>query len=168
MIKDTYELPRIIPTRMGTRNNCSATTVLKRDHPHAYGDKFAVSRIPSITLGSSPRVWGQASEIACKKADKRIIPTRMGTRLHHELRDLLTEDHPHAYGDKVDKLYVFPLTEGSSPRVWGQVYLVTSSRSALRIIPTRMGTSQVFDFWYALYEDHPHAYGDKVMAEDIR
>ena len=72
---------RIIPTRMGTRNNCSATTVLKRDHPHAYGDKEHRSINCGGTEGSSPRVWGQEVIKVRGYVDSGIIPTRMGTSI---------------------------------------------------------------------------------------
>ena len=52
---------RIIPTRMGTRyNRCYRMRILE-DHPHAYGDKLTLLYHPLQNLGSSPRVWGQAS-----------------------------------------------------------------------------------------------------------
>ena len=54
---------------------------------------------------------------------------------------------------------------GSSPRVWGQVAVISSDSLKARIIPTRMGTSSTamtFSLWY---RDHPHAYGDKYMDE---
>ena len=52
---------------------------------------------------------------------------------------------------------------GSSPRVWGQVAVISSDSLKARIIPTRMGTSSTamtFSLWY---RDHPHAYGDKLL-----
>ena len=86
----------------------------------------------------------------------------MGTRLRDDAMQQLAEDHPHAYGDKT--FYGFPhfLRGGSSPRVWGQVILVTVLASIYRIIPTRMGTRQALDKAGVSYEDHPHAYGDKL------
>ena len=65
-------------------------------------------------------MWGQASEIARKKADERIIPTRVGTRVIGAVADVSTEDHPHACGDKIPVLVTVAFSLGSSPRVWGQ------------------------------------------------
>ena len=53
---------------------------------------------------------------------------------------------------------------GSSPRVWGQVYLDGAGRVFNRIIPTRMGTRRVKPRGGSQSGDHPHAYGDKVFA----
>ncbi len=50
---------RIIPTRMGTSAHQPPLPVMGEDHPHAYGDKTALSSAVSVSTGSSPRVWGQ-------------------------------------------------------------------------------------------------------------
>ena len=50
-------------------------------------------------------------------------------------------DHPHACGDKKSKRNFWKKCKGSSPRVWGQVCLNWKQEIALRIIPTRVGTS---------------------------
>ena len=85
----------------------------------------------------------------------------MGTR--YLLPNLMgkIQDHPHAYGDKQVNGACGTQIGGSSPRVWGQVYLLLTYRSNIRIIPTRMGTSTVDDILNAPEKDHPHAYGDK-------
>ena len=69
----------IIPTRVGTRSLWIFRNFRTKDHPHACGDKFiSFSGIVS-SPGSSPRVWGQASQIMCTDEYTRIIPTRVGT-----------------------------------------------------------------------------------------
>ena len=74
---------------------------IPRDHPHAYGDKLVSYTKLRGFIGSSPRVWGQVSPAIPARNVKRIIPTRMGTSVSYG--DILgfTEDHPHAYGDKL-------------------------------------------------------------------
>ncbi len=71
----------IIPTRMGTSDLISPIPTRKGDHPHAYGDKTTLSPSFAITLGSSPRVWGQAIKLLTLSDIAGIIPTRMGTRV---------------------------------------------------------------------------------------
>ena len=46
---------------MGTRYVDEYSYDSIEDHPHAYGDKIPITDRPVITLGSSPRVWGQVS-----------------------------------------------------------------------------------------------------------
>ena len=74
-----------------------------------------------------------------------------------------TQDHPHAYGDKLYSIVV-PLDEnGSSPRVWGQDDVIDRNKNPVRIIPTRMGTRNRPKGIFRFRQDHPHAYGDKAL-----
>ena len=132
---------RIIPTRMGT--SCKARTLdgNSQDHPHAYGDKKSGLRKGKYGMGSSPRVWGQATLTAYTAILLRIIPTRMGTRYERWGCGLIRQDHPHAYGDKNQERVADESRRGSSPRVWGQGIGRSRFSSVFRIIPTRMGTS---------------------------
>ncbi len=50
-------------------------------------------------------------------------------------------DHPHACGDKLSTRESGMLGEGSSPRVWGQVFFGLCLLGLVGIIPTRVGTS---------------------------
>ena len=91
-------------------------------------------------LGSSPRVWGQGSDMCSFAPATRIIPTRVGTR--HKEKEVHNgkQDHPHACGDKdIICCTVFRLS-GSSPRVWGQATHAEITIIKHRIIPTRVGT----------------------------
>ena len=99
-----YRIARIIPTRVGT-SICSANVIRKlQDHPHACGDKSTLTISLADMLGSSPRVWGQASRAGYKGCVVGIIPTRVGTRQGHLHPDRLSEDHPHACGDKTKEI----------------------------------------------------------------
>ena len=93
--------------------------------------------------GSSPRVWGQVivamATLACG------------------------QDHPHAYGDKHQKMTNDQTGKGSSPRVWGQESPYTQISLLNRIIPTRMGTRIILISLLVTTKDHPHAYGDKIF-----
>ena len=113
--------------------------------------------------GSSPRVWGQAHGLSLLLLSTRIIPTRMGTRTGARLRKGFTVDHPHAYGDKILLTYQQKFFTGSSPRVWGQEMTLLYCQNMPRIIPTRMGTSCKTKKLVGDLEDHPHAYGDKLL-----
>ena len=54
-------------------------------------------------LGSSPRVWGQVTNIKGVKRNERIIPTRVGTSCSRMIAYRCVWDHPHACGDKACK-----------------------------------------------------------------
>ena len=71
----------IIPTRMGTRTGIEGRRNAATDHPHACGDKSILYVIRLVSLGSSPRVWGQDCSEHVKFLHQRIIPTRVGTSI---------------------------------------------------------------------------------------
>ena len=85
----------------------------------------------------------------------------MGTSNENVIPAFANEDHPHAYGDKTQKMIEKKYCEGSSPRVWGQADKETDNKEDNRIIPTRMGTSFIGQHLPFRTWDHPHAYGDK-------
>ncbi len=131
---------RIIPTRVGTSCIIKPISWLSLDHPHACGDKVSSCHRICVTVGSSPRVWGQVQPIVVDKDNNRIIPTRVGTRPFRRQQNRNRKDHPHACGDK-PKTPDEPLHPlGSSPRVWGQGFQIGRDFQKFRIIPTRVGT----------------------------
>ena len=65
----------------------------------------------------------------------------MGTRDLECKQAILKWDHPHAYGDKEVSDIADEMSDGSSPRVWGQGIYDKANADKVRIIPTRMGTS---------------------------
>ena len=86
----------------------------------------------------------------------------MGTRRAEVARFLKSEDHPHACGDKNTPRLRFLRPTGSSPRVWGQALRVHHRRIQAGIIPTRVGTSNIYISFRHKPQDHPHACGDKA------
>ena len=89
----------------------------------------------------------------------------MGTSKNRIWRGYHHRDHPHAYGDKLYSCSFSSCMSGSSPRVWGQVLTCAGCVNKPGIIPTRMGTSITLCVKFCGYKDHPHAYGDKLTAE---
>ncbi len=152
---------RIIPTRVGTRIPYIKTKHCVEDHPHACGDKLCSLSIYDGSMGSSPRVWGQATQHHLRFIVCGIIPTRVGTSLYSFCGYTGRQDHPHACGDKKSITIIKKKVRGSSPRVWGQVVVAMPAVLVCGIIPTRVGTSNT-PFWNAQTDrDHPHACGDK-------
>ena len=106
-------------------------------------------------------MWGQVVRRSSLTPYKGIIPTRVGTRGLCARLAKQSEDHPHACGDKRVQRQCLCGRLGSSPRVWGQDNGDRLLSSVDRIIPTRVGTSEVNISIFFLDEDHPHACGDK-------
>ena len=67
----------------------------------------------------------------------------MGTSASYYINPVQTEDHPHAYGDKLDGIEQAKARAGSSPRVWGQDVIGVLYDRWAGIIPTRMGTRKM-------------------------
>ena len=153
---------RIIPTRVGTSYIRHCINICNGDHPHACGDKGAFTAVGTASEGSSPRVWGQGIGNVIMDFPERIIPTRVGTRLDRMEKAFERGDHPHACGDKLSAQRPSLRSQGSSPRVWGQVDADFTVDLSDRIIPTRVGTSRAYDTRGRRKRDHPHACGDKV------
>ena len=110
-------------------------------------------------------MWGQAQKIVEKKYADRIIPMRVGTSSHNLLNPVVTEDHPHACGDKFIIRSLFVVSLGSSPCVWGQEHFHLHISRWHRIIPMRVGTSRYSISVSEIVRDHPHACGDKLFNE---
>ena len=106
-------------------------------------------------------MWGQVTKTAPQGTFVRIIPTRVGTSPRFCAPVFFFKDHPHACGDKSNASCNKSQFPGSSPRVWGQVATENFIKYRVRIIPTRVGTSQKSDFKVSPIQDHPHACGDK-------
>ena len=136
-----------------------------KDHPHACGDKERYYFITNITRGSSPRVWGQVLPMTSHWLAIWIIPTRVGTSIILEKDTCALWDHPHACGDKNPQKQLCNGTQGSSPRVWGQVLMSLLRQRYVGIIPTRVGTSTSIVPAIMGAEDHPHACGDKQVKQ---
>ena len=154
---------RIIPTRVGTSTLVRVRKKKSEDHPHACGDKSIYASAVNAEWGSSPRVWGQADFKNRATSALRIIPTRVGTRRYRLTVFFIPTDHPHACGDKTQKMIEKKYCEGSSPRVWGQDVIIFSFAYIHRIIPTRVGTRVIIVHTVIARQDHPHACGDKIF-----
>ena len=127
--------------RVGTRLFADARGLLLRDHPHACGDKKGTAAVPGWSSG--------------------IIPMRVGTSYEKAPNESGLWDHPHACGDKFNFHLLHLLLAGSSPCVWGQVLTNGGYTHLWRIIPMRVGTSQIAKVCASFFKDHPHACGDK-------
>mgnify|MGYP007028575440 CR=1 FL=1 len=130
---------------MGTRCISCVDCAFTQDHPHACGDKYLPNSCNVSSKGSSPRVWGQVSPSTKNGERIRIIPTRVGTRGNSFRSAVRTEDHPHACGDKLQNIKNRGGRIGSSPRVWGQGKRALKTQARTGIIPTRVGTSNIYD-----------------------
>ena len=107
-------------------------------------------------------MWGQVIYCLLKIFLSGIIPTRVGTSPKSFNIFSISEDHPHACGDKKRNVRYTKKELGSSPRVWGQESPLGGFGYCFRIIPTRVGTRLITANVFFPLKDHPHACGDKI------
>ena len=91
---------RFIPTRVGNRSSPSIRPMRSSVHPQACGEQGYGGGGGGGAYGSSPRVWGTASECRVIPAPTRFIPTRVGNRARSAPRRSRRPVHPHACGEQ--------------------------------------------------------------------
>ena len=154
---------RIIPTHVGRRTRRPLGGRFQPDHPHARGEKSIPGRRPVVGLGSSPRTWGEEHSRSPRASRHRIIPTHVGRRQARCSRPAARSDHPHARGEKPGMRAQGADDNGSSPRTWGEGNLFRRGLRSGRIIPTHVGRRTAPVQKEAIWADHPHARGEKIL-----
>ncbi len=76
----TDGLHRFIPTGVGNRTGTSPSQKQASVHPHRCGEQAEVYPQSRSVGGSSPQVWGTASQEPAHKVQRRFIPTGVGNR----------------------------------------------------------------------------------------
>ena len=70
--------------------------------------------------------------------------------------------HPHVCGEHSVMSAVSSSLCGSSPRMWGTLFLSSASRSASRFIPTYVGNTAGLPLSMSLITVHPHVCGEHM------
>ena len=90
---------RTIPTCVGTTIIARKSHYCKPDHPHVRGDNHFLLNRYKISVGPSPRAWGQHAILHCLVIKPRTIPTCVGTTCIKSGAQTGKSDHPHVRGD---------------------------------------------------------------------
>ena len=117
-------------------------------------------RDPSSITMASPRGWGHRYPRQVRSPPRRAIPTRVGTSRLESRNPAGVSGHPHAGGDIDVERPDAVGGVGPSPRGWGHQMSAEQKHSAMRAIPTRVGTSRSGFCDEVKYPGHPHAGGD--------
>ena len=157
---------RFTPTRVGTTWLCPRSRCRPTVHPHACGDNCPYSNGRNAHIGSPPRVWGQPRLRARQTVGGRFTPTRVGTTRRPAPPASPSPVHPHACGDNGSGGSATFYTDGSPPRVWGQLPPEPREHVNSRFTPTRVGTTQVRDDVAPQNAVHPHACGDNSRTRN--
>ena len=151
----------IIPARAGSRGQPVFDRVGVRDHPRACGEQSMSVFIPSIKVGSSPRVRGAVAALAVHDAVDGIIPARAGSSQPYSMSCRCLGDHPRVCGEQLmDEIKLKPCP-GSSPRARGAVNGAYGARCHVGIIPARAGSSRPIRTSGCAIWGHPRVCGEQ-------
>ena len=116
---------RFIPTRVGNTKRKTPQVLMEPVHPHACGEYIEHHVIVDDAGGSSPRVWGIQKGHSHRLYLWRFIPTRVGNTCRPETFPVHDTVHPHACGEYQQQDVFRVSGDGSSPRVWGILGVLT-------------------------------------------
>ena len=153
---------RFIPTRVGNTFQSNFLKFSVSVHPHACGEHSRRSTSLPHSPGSSPRVWGTHCRSEAVNFRRRFIPTRVGNTSACGQTYQFYTVHPHACGEHPPEI-VFPRPRnGSSPRVWGPLFVLPPRDDSAGFIPTRVGNTRLSKTRPAEQAVHPHACGEHM------
>ena len=114
---------RFIPTPVGNTAFDVGIAIMSAVHPHACGEHpSSFSRIPYFH-GSSPRLWGTLFWLNVSLYNRRFIPTPVGNTFVNQSIIGSKAVHPHACGEHNSIAFLISFNAGSSPRLWGTLFL---------------------------------------------
>src|SRR5690606_23171019 len=155
---------RFIPTHVGNAFSVATVWVAAAVHPHACGERFASIIKDASEDGSSPRMWGTPLQDQLQGKAFRFIPTHVGNAALDETISAPDAVHPHACGERSACCFASSPASGSSPRMWGTLYLLPISLLITRFIPTHVGNALCRHRFCRLWPVHPHACGERQPA----
>ena len=93
-----------------------------------------------------------------------ITPACAGRRLTFSRPDALVEDHPRVCGEKRESVASAAVTQGSPPRVRGEVAAPQLGLLGIGITPACAGRSLASSVLPVGREDHPRVCGEKQIS----
>ncbi len=151
---------RFIPTCVGNINPAHRFQRWSAVHPHVCGEHLGYAGVLFTSAGSSPRVWGTFFLRGGGRRLLRFIPTCVGNIPISSRLWPRTTVHPHVCGEHVSGRIPALFKTGSSPRVWGTLFLNTVAVWSIRFIPTCVGNICPRSSQAALQTVHPHVCGE--------
>ena len=151
---------RNIPTHVG-RTVCHLFRVhVIPEHPHACGENIATILTHVVLPGTSPRMWGELARNPPRRYNHRNIPTHVGRTSRFPSIRLKGSEHPHACGENSSPTVLCSGSDGTSPRMWGELAFRVDELLYVRNIPTHVGRTLFPITPPPLSSEHPHACGE--------
>ena len=134
--------PRFIPARAGNTPPVLQPAQPPPVHPRAGGEHPAMSRVPTIRPGSSPRGRGTRLATGLPRDVLRFIPARAGNTLANSALAASGTVHPRVGGEHVGQAVFGSSRNGSSPRGRGTPRLEQRLDELPRFIPAWAGNTE--------------------------
>ena len=162
----TSETLRFIPTSVGRGSTSHSASAFLSVHPHERGERQRQPLGQRFLIGSSPRAWGEGRYRAGYGIWLRFIPTSVGRGRWLPPQAAPRPVHPHERGERLCKESGLIPMLGSSPRAWGEVYLLIQIVAYRRFIPTSVGRGCTRYTRWAVVTVHPHERGERNLRTE--
>ena len=116
--------------------------------------------------GSSPHAWGIHMQCHYSLGDARFIPTCVGNTGQGGNGSQQWAVHPHMRGEYGQHELWHSKARGSSPHAWGIRAGHAPGRCPLRFIPTCVGNTRIWPWWWWHRPVHPHVRGEYALPGD--
>ena len=151
---------RIIPAYAGSTWSRSTCRPSPRDHPRIRGEHMPLTRVRTMSSGSSPHTRGARAPPDHVQGHGWIIPAYAGSTLGRLSRAPTGTDHPRIRGEHIQKQSADSTGKGSSPHTRGAPR-VESRRGILGgIIPAYAGSTVTSRVALPTEPDHPRIRGE--------
>ena len=161
---ETIDGGRYIPTLVGRFLRSTPLAIRNTVHPHACGEIADPGWGVFTPTGTSPRLWGDCSQIHQAIQDDRYIPTLVGRFSYGSSWRYGLSVHPHACGEIVTHRRQNVAFLGTSPRLWGDCPVLGIMGIVTRYIPTLVGRLSHIAARMWRSSVHPHACGEIALC----
>ena len=160
--------PRFTPTHVGNTFEFDPGQQRWSVHPHACGEHSITDLTYIDPSGSPPRMWGTRKYNPSQLSLCRFTPTHVGNTCRAASSGHPAAVHPHACGEHHDVVSLFPVDDGSPPRMWGTQAHVDLTVYCIRFTPTHVGNTPVVCVCGCRHPVHPHACGEHLSTNSSR
>ena len=135
----TGRIPRITPAYAGRTRSSRGACGKDWDHPRVCGENTKAAQGDNATPGSPPRMRGEPCRGDAGQLQRGITPAYAGRTAHQSHLVAGTEDHPRVCGENHPAQSGEPPTNGSPPRMRGELETAKNEINTSGITPAYAG-----------------------------
>ena len=159
---------RFIPAGAGNTSALFRSILRISVHPRGCGEHFSTTSTPSDSTGSSPRVRGTRARFPGRGGVFRFIPAGAGNTSTFSRALRTASVHPRGCGEHgICGTTAFP-SAGSSPRVRGTLFRISTKPFLYRFIPAGAGNTRLIVESLPHMTVHPRGCGEHDKAWSSR